>query len=79
MLPGHVSITLRHRLVCEIRSQSQLPHPSTIPDDEYCSVSYDKDSPLTPAATKPRMPTKFNAKILLQEENLTTKMLVSFF
>ena len=67
---------MRHRLVCEIRAQHTLPLRTTLPDDEYCMITYDRDSPLTPAATKPRMPTKFSAKILIPQEDLKTKMQV---
>ena len=75
LLSGQVSITLRHRLVCEIRSQQtiSLP-PSILNSEEVCPVEPEKDFPVAP--TKPRMPTKFETKIIISQEDLKTKMLV---
>ena len=60
---GTPSITLRHRLICEIRARKKVPLPSST---DVCS--------LDPALDGPCM--KFPTKLLLPADDLKTKMLV---
>jgi NAD+ kinase len=73
VMEGKVSITLRHRLLCEITSVQTLPLRV---EEDYCPVRYDIDSPMTPAATRSQVPSKFTTKVVIPNEDLKTKMQV---
>ena len=72
---GEVSITLRHRLSCEIRSNSKVPLPAQYHD--MCRVDHVKDHPVSPPPDDTRPLSKFSAKLMIEnKDELKTNMLV---
>lgn len=69
---GHPSITLRHRLICEIRSSKKISLMAKF-DTDTCELDPDINGPPPPHR---RPLCKFPTKILTPTEDLKTKMLV---
>ncbi len=69
IISGNPSITLRHRLICEIRACKTIP-TSTIGNDS-CKIEQESNE-----ESKPKMLMKFPTKLLLPTDDLKTKMLV---
>ena len=63
---GNPSITLRHRLICEIRARKKVPLPSST---DVCSLDPTFDGPSSQLM-------KFPTKLILPADDLKTKMLV---
>ena len=74
---GKVSLTLRHRLVCEIRSKNKAVGKADPPKARHPSDP-DRDGLLSPDNVKPRKPSKFSSKLVITTEDLKMKMLVRF-
>lgn len=70
---GHPSLTLRHRLSCEIRSHHQVKHPLS---QEVCEMDPNRDEPITPMTYKPVRTTTFENKLVLPNDVLKAKVLV---
>lgn len=70
-----MSITLRHRLSCEIRSNTKVPLPAQYHD--MCRIDHVKDHPVSPPPDDARRLSKFSAKLMIEnKDELKTNMLV---
>ncbi|XP_019851699.1 PREDICTED: NAD kinase-like isoform X1 [Amphimedon queenslandica] len=74
---GKVSITLRHRLICEIRANNKVALPLSPDNEDICHVDYCKDHPVSPPPNDMRRLSKFSTKVMISsQDKLKTKMMV---
>ena len=73
---GRVSLTLRHRLVCEIDRSKNGANGTSNPSKTRLPSDPNRDCVLSPDSVKPRKPSKFPSKLVISTEDLKMKMLV---
>ena len=70
---GNPSITLRHRLICEIQYHKQVTVSTGSKNKEVCKL---EDENPESARPHPLRPVKFPTKVLISTDDLKTEMLV---